>query len=65
MAAGLKPPRRGEEMLAFYPSIKPEINRSSRKKRKMATSGNLLEGPEMLAFHPSIKPENQSLIKEK
>ncbi len=61
------PPRRGRD--ASCPSIKTEINRSSRNKGivvarwKPPRRGR---DAEMLAVHPyTIKPENQSFTKEK
>ncbi len=55
----------GEEMLAIHPSIKPEINHSSRKKGIMATRWKPPSRRGDLAIHQSIKPENQSLVEEK
>jgi hypothetical protein len=64
MVAGWKPPRKREK-LAIHPSIKPEINHSSREMEKCPKDGTFLEGDEMLAVYPTIKPKNQSFVKVK
>ncbi len=40
-------------MLAVHPSIKPKVDRSSKKNLKKPVDGNLLKKGEMLAVHQS------------